>query len=219
MNTQAPRITVITPSIRPEGVEVVKHTLEGQTLRDFEWIPKLSVPGPVPDLCRSCNDALRDARGELIVFVQDYIKLAPDALQRAWMNYKKHPNTAFTSPVGKTFDWISVVWEWRKHTPIDTVLEYYQWEIDFGYIAKSAILEVGGFDEDYDSGFGWENVDLAYRLSKMGVEFRCDPDNLAVALDHDRFIPHPYKPHPNRDLWIGKQRSIDGGVIRLPHLQ
>ena len=219
MSTPAPRITVITPSIRPEGLDVVRRTLEGQTFKDFQWIPKLSVPGEVPDLCHAFNEALRDSKGELIVFLQDFIKIGIDGLDLMWKAYQRHPNAAFTAPVGQTMDWENVEWDWRPSTEENVLLPYHQWEIDWGSCPKNVILQVGGFDEDYDSGFGWENVDLAYRLSKIGVEFRCDPGNPAVAFQHDRFIPHPYKPRPNRDLWAGKQREIDSGIVKKPFLE
>lgn len=213
-----PRITVITPSIRPEGLAVVAETLKNQTFTDFEWIRKLSVPGPVPDLCHAFNEALRESKGELIVFLQDYIKIGPDGLQRMWDKYCQYPKAAWTCPVGKTLDWEGVEWEWRKHREQDDSLHYYQWEIDWGSASREAIFAVGGFDEDFDSGFGWENVDLAARMAKLGTEFRVDPTNLAVAFDHDKFIPHPFKPRPNRDLWAGKQRSIENGIVRMPYL-
>lgn len=207
-------ISVITPSIRPEGLEVVRRTLNGQSFRNFEWIPKLSVVKEIPDLCRSCNDALRVSKGKIIVFLQDYISLlSSDALRKIYDLHQKYGKTAFTYPVGKTIDWKTVDWEWRKHMSIDTVLEYHHWEIDFGSIERSAIFEVGGFDEDYDSGFGWENVDLAYRLNKLGLNFRCDSDILSVAFDHDRLTKHPFKNRPNRDLWIGKKYAIDNGDV------
>lgn len=215
-----PSISVITPSIRPEGLKVVEGGLAMQTFRDFEWIRRLSVPGPVPDLCRSVNSALREATGDLVVFLQDYIKIGPDGLKRFWEKFQQFPNACYTAPVGKTFDWKNVEWEWRTHHQPDALLEYYQWEIDWGAAPRSAIVEVGGFDEDYDSGFGWENVDLALRLKKAvpGLEFRVDPENRAVAFDHDKFIPHPFKGRPNRDLWVGKQREIESGIVRMKHL-
>lgn len=213
-----PRISVITPSIRPEGLDVVRATLAAQTFTDFEWIPKLSIPGPIPDLCRAFNEAVRESKGELIVFLQDFIKIAPDGLERMWKFYQQYPRTGITAPVGQTMDWQSVEWDWRPHVESKELLQFYQWEIDWGAVAREEIVAVGGFDEDYDSGFGWENVDLAARMAKNGVTFRCDPGNLAVAFQHDKFIPHPFKHMPNRDLWAGKQRSIESGIIKLPFI-
>lgn len=214
-----PRISVITPSIRPEGIEIVRATLAGQTFTDFEWIPKLSVPGPVPDLCRAFNDAIREAKGELIVVLQDYIKIGTDGLEKMWQFHLLHPEAMITCPVGQTTDWQSAEWDWRVSVDAADPLAYYQWEIDWGAVPRSAIVNVGGFDEDYDSGFGWENVDIAYRMHKQGREVFCDPTNPAVSFRHDLFEPHPYKHRPNRDLWSGKQRTIDEGRIVLDFIR
>jgi len=40
----SPLISVITPSIRPDGIISVKACLEEQTFKDFEHIIKLSEP-------------------------------------------------------------------------------------------------------------------------------------------------------------------------------
>ena len=71
-----------------------------------------------------------------------------------------------------------------------------------------AIKEVG-FDERYDSGFGFENVDTAYILEKQGWKFAVDPENKAVAFDHDANEPHPYKKNSNSSLWLRRKGVID----------
>ncbi len=212
------KISVISPSIRPEGLAVVEDTLRDQTFTDFEWLPKLSVPGPVPDLCRAFNECLKKAKGELVVFLEDYTKIQSDGLERFWKLYQQDSQVGWTSPLGKTSDWQDATWDWRKERMNGSYIAWNEFEIDWGCIPLRAIMDVGGFDEDYDSGFSWENVDLGYRLFKAGWGFRVDTQNLAVAWDHDKFTPHPYRHKPNRDLWVGKRREIDDGKVRMPYL-
>lgn len=209
------KISVITPSIRPDGLKVVFESLQAQTFKEFEWLPRLSVPGPKPDLCYQFNKALDESTGELIVFLQDYIRIQPDALESIWNIYTKlrYSDTAYTFPVGKIGYDIeqkveTIKWDWRNSGKHLREIDYHHWEIDFGCISRK-LLGSNRFDLDYDSGFGWENVDLAYHLYKQGVRFRVFQDVGGVAFDHDSFIEHPYKHKANRDLWILKKAYID----------
>lgn len=206
-----PKISVITPSIRPHGLEVVFKSLRSQTFQDFEWLPRLSIPKEKSDLCYQVNRALREAKGELIVFVQDYITLSPEGLFQMWQRYLDHPKSCFTAPVVKTDkegnrkeDW-RPYWKHREGIPFD------HWEIDFGSAPRSAFFEDGLdlFDERYDEGFGWENVDLAYRFEKKGYNFMVDTTNIATAFDHDAYEEHPYKKRPNLELWAKKKAMYD----------
>jgi len=153
------KISIITPSIRPLGLAATFRTLSLQTMSrdEWEWLPRLSIPGEKPDLCKQVNAALKEAQGELIVFLQDHIEIEPDALEKCWEKYQANPDTCYTMPVGKrhgdTVDWDwRMYWKHRENVPSD------RWEIDFGMCPSKAIQDVG-FCELYDSGFGWENVD------------------------------------------------------------
>jgi len=207
-----PKISVITPSIRPKGLEVTRQTLENQTFTDFEWIKRLSVPGEKSDLCYQMNQAFEEAKGELIVFLQDYIKIGPDGLQKAWDFYQTFPDAAVTMPVGKILnEGDEVKWDWRSYWEKEhssLTIDYHRWEIDWGMIPRG-LLHEETFFERYDEGFGWENVDLAYRLHFKGVKFMLSPFNPGVAIDHDKLEIHPYKHRPNQALWIARKAVIE----------
>lgn len=213
------KISVITPSIREAGLEVTKENLKHQTFTDFEHVTYLSIPGPTPDLCFALNDCVRRSRGELIVILQDYTKVAPDALERCWERYQEDPEVGWTFVLQKTDDWKHITKsDWRLDRPDGSYVAWNEWETDFACIPRKAILEVGGWDEDFDSGFSWDNVEIGYRLFKSGWGFRVDTRNRALAWDHDKFIPHPYRHKPNRDLWTGKKYEIDHGKVKMPYL-
>lgn len=214
------KISCITPSIRPDGLAVTFKTLQAQTFNDFEWLPRLSIPGEKPDLCYQMNQALKEANGELIVFLQDWIEIAPDGLEKAWEAYGGL-HRAWTFPVGKVRDLSDALpsdkdvrWDWRadwEREHPDGLIDYQSWEIDYGSVPRELLERVYlargyYFNERYDEGFGWENVELALELKKAGAAFMVDGDNKAIAWDHDAFIRHPYKDKPNADLWaIHKQ--------------
>lgn len=203
------KISVITPSIRPDGLKTTFNTLKQQTLpqSEWEWLPRLSIPGEKPDLCYQMNQALKEAKGELIVFLQDHIEIEPNALERCWQVYQEHPDTCYTMPVGKRRN-DGIEWDWRLYWKHRDTVPSDRWEIDFGMCPTKAIRDVG-FDERYDSGFGWENVDTAYLLEKQGWKFSADPENKAVAFDHDANEPHPFKKKTNAVLWATRKAVID----------
>lgn len=202
-------ISVITPSIRPDGLKVTFETLQTQTFKDFEWLPRLSIPGKKPDLCYQMNQALKEARGQLIVFLQDWIRIESTGLERMWKKYQEDPMACWTAPVGKQNEvGAPVRWDWRPHWKHRDGIPFDHWEIDWGCAPSSALL-VENFCEEYDDGFGWENVDLALRLKFLGLEFKVDPDNPAVAIDHDAHEPHPFKPKPNIYLWEKRKALLE----------
>lgn len=196
-----PLISIVTPSIRPRGLESIHQTLKEQTYTNWEWLPRLSVPREHPDLCYQVNQALDEAKGEIIVFVQDFILLRPTSLERIVDLYREHGSmVAFTFPTGKVthFDSVhpdEIKWDWRKYATRN-VLPYSQWEIDFGYVSREALdLAGGGFDEGFDTagGFSGENVELAWRLEDAGVTFKCDPTNSVLVLDHEELNGHEWR--------------------------
>lgn len=110
-------------------------------------------------------------------------------------------------PVGKRKG-DAIEWDWRPHWKHRENVPYDRWEIDFGMCPYKAIKNVG-FSELYDSGFGWENVDTAYVMEKEGWKFSVDPENKAIAYDHDANEPHPYKKNSNASLWAKRREVID----------
>lgn len=130
------------------------------------------------------------AKGELIIFYQDYIKIPEDGLQKFWDAYLKNPNTAFTAPVGHTDDWERVEWDWRTERED---IAWNELELDWGAVSKSALYSVGGFDERLDQWWSMDNVSLGKRLHLKGYKLKCIKDNPAIGYNHDKFIKHPFR--------------------------
>jgi hypothetical protein len=107
------RISVIVPSYRIGGIDVLCDSLACQSFADFELIVtdaiharrrsvvaehakchpfpiKHIAPGGGPELsnyCRSINDAIVHAAGELVVIQTDYTWMPPDCLETHWNAY------------------------------------------------------------------------------------------------------------------------------------
>lgn len=101
------KVSVITPSIRPEGLEIVANSLSKQSFKDIEWLicgPEINrekvlevVGGIFPpiyignpplkegmfwDLNYSYNRLIKKATGDIIVTWQDWIYANRDALEK-----------------------------------------------------------------------------------------------------------------------------------------
>jgi hypothetical protein len=112
-------ITIITPTVRPEGIPILEKCLKRQTFQDFEWIivcPKdcidpiekgmgdlnvdiliLEEPpkreGDYYSLNKAWNHAFKETNGDLIVNLVDWTWFAPDVLEKLWIHYKTDPKS------------------------------------------------------------------------------------------------------------------------------
>lgn len=186
------KLSIITTSIRPEGLAIVRESLLAQSFRDFEWLTEINWSGE-HDLNASYNRLITRAKGEIIVSIQDYIKIAPDALQRLAEASTEYPDTFFTCPVGKVDNLYftgTPKWDWRTETD---KTDWKMWEIDFGACPREALIKIGGFDEKLDGHWSMDNVNVGLRAELDGYKFKCLKDIRALAYDHDAFMDHPFR--------------------------
>lgn len=197
-----PRISVLTTTIRPEYLAITQKTLEDQTYTDFEWLVEVSTHDGFFRLPENYNKMLRRARGEIIVSLQDCISLhGPDALARiAGLN---HDHIAYTYPVGKyTDDESAIKWDWRDYPRAQQQdkITPNQWEIDLASAPRSLFFDIGGFDETFKDGWGWDNVEVGWRAQAAGYSFKVSVVAEGHALDHDALTEHPHRNKlPNND--------------------
>lgn len=157
------KISVITPTIRPEGLKIMQECLARQTLKDFEWLVEVGMTDK-SDLNAALNRMIRRARGELLVFYQDFIGIHPDGLKRFWEAHQMI-EAFYTAPVNS--DWRSQPENQKKK------LDFMQWEIDWGACPKKAIVDIGGFDETLDEFWGFDNVNVGLRATIKGYAILC----------------------------------------------
>jgi len=122
------KISVITPSLRPELIGIVAKCLKRQTLKDFEWL--IGTPADCMDDMREAllpydqkhkfvadppkregdyyslnkcwNELIRVCEGELVVNIVDGLWFEPSLLERLWHHYEANPG-ACISCVGDQF--------------------------------------------------------------------------------------------------------------------
>lgn len=215
------KISVLTPSIRPLGLEIVRNGLLKQTFTEFEWLVEIGLGKH--DLNSAYNRMLRRAKGELVVSLQDHILIRPDFLQRWWNAHQENPNAFMTAPVGKVDDLhysSKPVWDWRAYRNDETKnirpCEWNCWEIDNGAAPLTALKAIGGFDEALDGHWSADNVNVGKRAQLAGYDFKCLFDNPVLAYDHDAHVSHPFRASFDGTFNTKRMALFEGGMILPP---
>jgi len=202
------KISVITPSIRKEGLKLVSKALKKQTFRDFDWWVGAPFPpleeinydywilddfkGGFWSLNRIYNKLIEHSRGELIVSWQDYTYAKPDALEKFWFHYQNNPRAIVTGVGNKYKDesWQVKIWQDpRERNDQGSFYECYPNDIEFNFCAvpREAFYQIGGFDEKMDFlGYGMDGISVVERLDALGWKFYIDQTNKSYSLKHGR---------------------------------
>lgn len=200
-------ITVITPTVRPEGLALVQKALKRQTLKDFEWLVVSPIDygygkwvkeppkneGDYWALNKAMNEAIRQAKGDLIVSWQDYTFATPQALEK-FLFWYEYDNKKIVSGVGNKYsDETFTVKTWQDpRQRIDQGVFYpcYFNDIEFNFCAipKKAFYEIGGYDESLDKKAGMDGYSVVERLNLLnnGWDFCLDQTNESFSLEHGR---------------------------------
>lgn len=201
-------ITVTTPSVRGDMLEIVDKCLKRQTHRDFEWLvgsptnlgfgtfvqepPKRE--GDYYGLNKAWNALFKQAKGELIVNIVDGLWFEPTLLERLWLHYQNNPK-ALVSCVGNQYDQVlngkpeHQVWvDPRRRSDIGSFYEInpIDLELCIASLPRQAIFDVGGVDEEYDKYAAISEKEMALRMDKMGYRFYIDQSLEYRAVKHPR---------------------------------
>jgi hypothetical protein len=211
MQTVAPKyknkITVISPSVRMEGLKLVQKALEQQQFEEFDWIvcsPENPhtwatwVPNPPKKegdywtIYKAYNAMIREADGELIVSMQDYTYTKPDTLERLWFHYQNDPKSIIGA-VGNKYQndkWLVKTWsDPRINGDLGSFssCDFNAIELNLCSFPKEALCAIGGFDEfldRYSSLCGYGELE---RLSDLGgYSFKLDHSINTFSLEHGR---------------------------------
>lgn len=206
-----PKITIVTPTIRPELIHITEETLKAQTCQDFEW---LIAEGDIKNgftLPKDMNEMIAQAKGNIILSLQDCISLPPTFIEDL---LKLDHTKAYTFPVVKD----GTSGDWRVHKRGGVIPEC--WEIDLACAPKKLFYDVGGFDESYCDGWSYDNVEIALRAKAAGWEFECNNELKGTAYDHDANIEHPFRRNLISNQWriAYTQEEVDNGNFKLFYL-
>lgn len=203
------KVSVITPSIRPKGLEIVKNALKKQTFKDFEWLicsvfdPGIPEAKWIPDnftggfwsLNRAYNSLFKFSSGDIIVTWQDWIFANPDALEKFVDNVEK--TNGVVSGVGDQYERVNKwgkpeIKIWSDPRKTDKYGSFYEVnsndaEWNFCAFPKQAIIAVGGMDEQLDFlGYGGDQLQASERMDQLGIKFYLDQTNESCTVRHNR---------------------------------
>lgn len=272
MEYAKPKISVITVTNRYGGIDINWSSLRRQTLKEFEWIINDTLYEERKEAVRSYtqndgrvqhvsqgrkddaaktwlnhaeNEAIAQAQGELIVLLQDYIHIAPTALEKFWYQYLDNPKRMVTGvghqygkpgkedivdPQGlitvfsKPFEQVptEVVWQDpRMRSDQGSFYPCMPNDIEFNYCAipMQAFIDIGGCDESYDYvGHAWDNCSVAQRAFIVGYEPYIDQSNESKSIRHDDFFDTKVKVHDWQAIATyhnKKMEDIKNGKIPL----
>lgn len=234
-----PAVTIITPTVRFEGLTLVGKALKRQTFKDFEWLivapfkPAVSTPHrPIRDIARSngdlhtlnkaYNEAISKAQGQLIISWQDYTYARPDTLERFFTHYQQEPKVLVTAVGNKYSDESFTVMTWKDPRERDDLGSYYPCyfnDIEFNLcsLPKDALYAVGGFDEELDKFYGMDGYSVVDRLNMLGgYDFKIDQSIKSYSLNHSRYTDWEEKNAIHGPYELRRQSYVANPI--LPYL-
>lgn len=203
------KVSVITPTIRKEGLSVVRQALKNQTHKDFEWLigsrfnPEIPEATWIPDtfeqgywtLNRVYNSLFQSASSELIISLQDWIWIPHDAIERLILAYQA--TGGIVSGVGDQYERVGQygkpeikIWsDPRKNLTNGSFYECYPNDAEWNWCAipKQAIIDIGGMDEQLDFlGYGGDQLQAVERMDALEWKFYLDQTNESYTIRHGR---------------------------------
>lgn len=183
------KISVICVTNRNKAIDYLYKQLDKQTFSDFEVIiandstdiggfkPRQKEKDDVWNLNKAYNDCLEQSKGELLVFLQDFIWIPANGLERFWEVYEILPDSLITGCGHKYDNDLVKINEVDDRVFGEKRLEpchWSQWELNWASCPK-AIMPL--FDENMDKRYGGENQYIARTAYQNGYEIYIDRTN------------------------------------------
>lgn len=194
--------------------------------------PPAKKTGMFWNLSASLNEGVRACIGEIVVLLQDYIFVPPDGIERLVQAYDQD-KPCLVSGVGHQFlapppddpKGLDSVWKKWPGPPSGEmtfqdprikghgmyVCTPVEWEANYACFGKEIWKTIGGFDEDFDAGWGYDNVNFAERAQMAGYNTFLDMDNHCLCYSHIRLLgeeKHRAESPNNQPLWYKKYQEL-----------
>jgi len=159
-------------------------------------------------LARANNKGWKESKGELLVYLQDFIFMPDNGLEKLVNLYRHHPN-ALLAPVDEYYyskdpnrdnleDWwdgdtnIIGKFSWRnirvQNLGVRKTDNPFDFEMNYGAIPRKIIDDLNGWWEFFDNGLGYDNTEIAYRALEKGYNVIIDDTNIATCINLWPFI-------------------------------
>jgi glycosyltransferase involved in cell wall biosynthesis len=129
------------------------------------------------------NVGIRNARGEVVLFIDDDILAEPKLVESHLQYHAKHPRASIIGAV--TAPWEKAKDPFLRYLRDRGIFNPYSitgGPLDFSYYhtgnvstARSVLMEAGGFNEEFFI-YGMEDIELGYRLEKLGSRMLHGPE-------------------------------------------
>ena len=264
-----PKVTIVTSTIRRGFWNIMAQNISAQTYKNIEWVvvddfgtdrkktmdkycQKWGIEGRYIkqerkkhrkySLAQANNKGWQDG-GELIVYLQDFIIMPIDGIERL-VDIYRHNTDALIAPTDLLYkprikpnteseDWfdgeIDIIGDyiWKnarnKNIGIRESNNPYEFEMNYSAVPKKIIQALNGWYEFFDDALGYDNTEFAFRAMDLGYRLIVDDTNQCIALDHWEPLKENKKETGGHDrsanlndpryLWLIDQ--IDSG--KLPH--
>lgn len=154
-------------------------------------------------LSRANNTGWKVSKGELLVYVQDFILIPENGLESIVDLYRHNPN-ALIAPVDQYWfpkhinkenieDWFegdtNIVgkFSWRnirvQFAGIRKTENPFDFEMNYAGVPRKIIEKLNGWYELFDEGLGYDNTEFGYRALKAGFDVIIDDTNIAIGLE------------------------------------
>jgi glycosyltransferase involved in cell wall biosynthesis len=151
------------------------------------------LPGPYSGRAAARNAGIEAARGEVVLFNDADILASPELLEMHLRHHRAEQNIAVVGLEVQVRDLDDYAYKRDHpeargflHKPTRRQLSWLYFLTGNASVRRDDLLRVGKFDESF-TGYGWEDVELGYRLARAGVKILYEP--LAVNY-HCQDVPH-----------------------------
>lgn len=162
------------------------------------FIEKLIASGQIvyifqqePNAQRARNRAIVEARGEVLLFIDDDMVMDSNLVGAHWKNYEDtdlaavcgfylEPNEQPLDELPNEFHRPFTGWIYMPHCYTKRI-ESYQWPSGNGSIRRDVAIRLGGFDENYIYAH-FDDTDLSCRLKQLGLKVIHDPEAKLIHL-------------------------------------
>ena len=223
-----PLVSIITPTIREGWWDLMAKNIASQTYKNdekhrVEWLivddhkdDRKEIANKIADkyhldiryirgagsLAKANNIAMKEAGGELLIWLQDFITIPKTAIEDLVQIYKRNP-TALIAPVDEY--WFTITpnennkedWFGGKHPMTrlswKNIRQQYlglrktnnpmDFELNFGAIPALVLKDLGGWYDEWDEKMGYDNTEIALRALMAGYKILVDDGIVATCLD------------------------------------
>lgn len=130
---------------------------------------------------RARNRGIQEARGTLVLFLDDDVEPTPELLAEHLKSHEREPNVVVMGPMASLEHYAQpwVKWEQEKLEAQYSAMERGDWAPTFrqfwtgnASVAREHLLAAGGFNPTYSRA---EDIELGRRLHERGLGFRFNP--------------------------------------------